>query len=616
MKMRKLLAWLLATVWCSAIQAANVVVLDDSTFVEASLTDATITQRRVLMIPDKKRMDAANWVYVLDKSHKLKNFSAVFVDENGKVLRKFKKNDLQMTELSSSLADDSYTYYFEYTPVSYPVTVTYEWTIESHDGNISYPSFCPIDEYEEEVRHASYTIRCSADAPCRYKAVQCDVLKDKYTIKKQDDGSIKVVFNQLPAVKKEVYALPLYRQIPMVLFAPDHFSYLGTQGQLDTWKNFGRWQYGLLEGRDELPEVMKRKVHELTDALPTKREKIARLYQYLYDNTRYVSIQLGIGGYQPVKASEVVTNGFGDCKGLSNYMVSLLREIGIPAIYAAISTTHAQLLSDFPNLNQLNHAIVAVPMEKDTLWLECTNARIPLGYVHDDIAGHDAVLITSDGGKVVRLPHYADTANVQKSEIKMTVAATGRVQMNCHVRKVNLQYENLLPLLQMDTKEQQKVLLSNIFFPGAQVTKLSVEEEKGKAAVNTILEATSAGYANVTGKRIFAKVNPLKASYGNMSSDENRKNPVFIDFGYCDEEDILISLPDGYRIESMPIAKEITNQFATFKVTFKQENQSLHAHYRVVIHAGTYGANDFEEFVKTKNAIAQAYRQQIVLVSQ
>ncbi len=77
--------------------------------------------------------------------------------------------------------------------------------------------------------------------------------------------------------------------------------------------------------------TLNRKVHELTDHLTDKRQKVFALYDYLQKNTRYISVQLGIGGWQPFPADYVATKRYGDCKALSNFMVALLKEAGIKA---------------------------------------------------------------------------------------------------------------------------------------------------------------------------------------------------------------------------------------------------------------------------------------------
>ena len=128
------------------------------------------------------------------------------------------------------------------------------------------------------------------------------------------------------------------------------------------------------------------------------------VYDYLAKTTRYVSIQLGIGGLQPITATDVCRTGFGDCKGLSYYAGSMGNELGIPATYTVISSTIERLLPDFSSANQMNHVILQVPLPQDTLWLECTNPQLPFGYVHQDIAGHDALLIQPTGGSIYRLP--------------------------------------------------------------------------------------------------------------------------------------------------------------------------------------------------------------------
>jgi transglutaminase-like putative cysteine protease len=137
-----------------------------------------------------------------------------------------------------------------------------------------------------------------------------------------------------------------------------------------SWKDFGKFVYSLKVGRDQLPDNIKQTVHQLADGLTDPKQKISRLYEYMQKNTRYVGIQLGIGGWQPFDAKYVATNGYGDCKALVNYMYSLLKEAGINSYYTLVRAgKYANYITtEFPS-QQFNHVILCVPLQKDTVRL-------------------------------------------------------------------------------------------------------------------------------------------------------------------------------------------------------------------------------------------------------
>ena len=50
---------------------------------------------------------------------------------------------------------------------------------------------------------------------------------------------------------------------------------------MSTWQKYGEWQYKLLDGRDELTEPFRNKLHGLTAHCSTDREKVKAIYDYL-----------------------------------------------------------------------------------------------------------------------------------------------------------------------------------------------------------------------------------------------------------------------------------------------------------------------------------------------
>lgn len=174
----------------------------------------------------------------------------------------------------------------------------------------------------------------------------------------------------MPAITRETFSPLWHEMTTYVVFGPTEFQVDEYKGNMKDWQDFGKFVYSLGAGRDELPDDVKQKIHVIADGIKNPVEKIARLYEYMQRNTRYISIQLGIGGWQPFPAKDVAAKGYGDCKALTNYMYSILKEVGIPSYYSLIRAGRNAnyITEDFPS-SQFNHVILSVPIQKDTIWL-------------------------------------------------------------------------------------------------------------------------------------------------------------------------------------------------------------------------------------------------------
>ena len=580
----------------------------------SSSTDAIQKEKRVIQVLNEKGKEDASFVCLCDRFSSLKKFSGEVRDTSGNVIRKIKKSELKITEYSDGLVSDDYYYFFEYTPSRYPVTITYEWEIKNSDGLIGYPSFVLQKSYNQSVAQASYRILTPADNPCHYRTIN---MQAEVSQQQTADGNwlTEVKVQSLPAIKKEPYSPSLSELLPRIYFTPLNFSFERTKGSMESWQSYGEWQYQLLSGRDQLPPTLKEELQKRTANCNTPYEKIAAIYQYLASTTRYVSIQLGIGGLQPIAAADVNRTGFGDCKGLSNYMRAMLTELGIPSVYTVISTTNRRLLADFASANQNNHVILQVPLPNDTLWLECTNPTLPLGYVHHSIAGHDALLVGPNGGTLCQLPTYADSLNTQVNNTLVTLQPDGSAKVEVKQTSRLFQYEDMASIIDMEPARQKDWLRSDINLVQAKVDAIRANEIKQKEPqLDISYTIESEQYGNKTGKRLFIPINIFHRSFYSPNNQGERTQSIQTNYGYLDIDSISIRLPEGYEIESLPKPVDQESKFGKFRssITLGDAGNVFIVH-RLLYYQGNYPKEDYTDFLDFRKSIATQYGAKIIL---
>jgi len=398
--------------------------------------------------------------------------------------------------------------------------------------------------------------------------------------------------------------------LPCIYFVPQSFSYFQTSGSLQSWQTLGQWYYGLLESRGLLTAQAKEKVHQLTDHLTSTREKVNALYRLLGETTRYVSIQLGIGGYQPMTAGEVWSKGFGDCKGLANYMSALLGEAGIRSVYTLVSTSHKRLIKDLPNFQQLNHVVLMIPDDKDTLWMECTNPQLPLGYIHPDIAGHDAVCITAEGGRLVQVPQYADSLNLRRAEVHVRLAADGAADISLRDENYYDRITDVWTISKMERKKQEEAVARRYQLPECTINHLVTAN--GPTPVSTVcIDAHSRRYAKASGKRLFVNLNPLKVEAPAPPLPTRKYD--YVCEGYRNQERLIVELPTGVEMETMPADVVLTTPYGFLTQQVTASPQQVVIERTLHINSGVWPSSSAAEIAAFFKAVNQHLQGRIIL---
>lgn len=611
--------WAIATYAQTAAQlpeeltrnAYSVVIDNQIEFTCESATSAVKKESITICVLNEKGADAAFFQVMCDNFSSLRKFSGEILDRTGRSIRKIKKSDLQMTEFSSGLSSDDYHYYYDGKGPSYPFTIKYEWEIKYKDGLLSFPIFIPQTTFNQSVVNAVYRFYPSPDVPYRHKSICTDIAPEKKSNGKQNYEEVK--FSALKAMEQEPYGPSLVQLAPRIRFDPIRFFFDGKEGSMESWETYGSWQSSLLKDRDRLPDSFRQTLNELTAHCTSDREKVKVLYDYLGKTTRYVSIQLGIGGFQPATAEKVHKSGFGDCKGLSNYMMAMLKAVGIKSHYAEISTKQARFLKDYMSANQTNHVILQVPLEKDTLWLECTNPKLPFGYIPQGLAGHDALVIANDKGVVCQLPSYPDSINTQTTKAVVIINDDGKATVSVSQDSHLAQYEDMSYFAQLPPNKQKEYLLSQFSIGKSSVKEIQSKEFKEEMPhIDISYTVECEQYGNKTGSRLFIPANPFR--HRAAPRQKTRIHDIYINYGFTDIDHITIKIPDGYTVETLPKPTLINNQFGYFfSFAAINDDNEIKITHGLRIDTKKHPKEAYQDFVAFNKTIADNYADKLIL---
>jgi hypothetical protein len=573
-------------------------------------------ERHVYTILNSNGDNLGKYVSHYDKFLSISDISGVLYDSLGKVIRKAKRKDMQDKSYvgDESLTTDTRYLQHDFYYQDYPYTIDYQEE-DDHDGVLDFDDWLPLVSPGISTQHSKYTIIAPRDYVVRYQLLHG---APPPVITEEKDKKIYTwEAKNMPALHAEDHGPDWEDIVPYVLIAPSDFEAQGYKGNMSTWADYGKFIAQLRSGRDVLPANIRDKVHAITDTIGDTRRKVYALYNYLQQNTHYMNVSLGIGGWQPFPAEYVATKKYGDCKALSNYMVALLKEAGIPARYVEIRAGKdaAPMVESFPSF-QSNHIITCVPMGRDSIWLECTDQEVSPGYMGTFTGGRKAILIDDDGGHIVKTPSYTAKDNTRCRVTRAQVNADGNLDAN-----VTTMYQCVRQDLphamadEMSAEDRTKYLNDLFYLPTYSVDKSHYEEKKGPMPVVTEdLHVVAPNYAGVSGKRLFIAPNVFDRSRVRLSADSIRKYDFVADKAYTDIDSVVITVPAGYQVEAMPKDVAIDCRFGVFRSNVKFENDKL-VYYRFLQQsADRYPPSDYAALVKFYEQLYQSDNQRVVLV--
>jgi hypothetical protein len=496
----------------------------------------------------------------------------------------------------------------------YPFTIEYEYQ-KSTNGFVHIDTWLPVTDYHVAIEKAELKYLTPSSIDFKHKADNFNFVFNESVNSKGLRQYVWGVENFL-AVKKEPLSPRLDALVPKVLLAPVKFEYDGSVGDFTNWQTYGNWSYSLVKSRGALSSETVEKIKALTAGIESDREKVKAIYQFMQQKTRYVCISLGIGGFQPMLASDVDKYSYGDCKALSNYTRTLLSVVGIQSYYTEIGADERQIrYPDFASADQTNHVILTVPLKGDTIWLECTNPFNPFGYVGSANSNRKSLLVTPEGGKLIDMPYYTSEQNKQVTRMNVVVDQTGMIKGKLSVTAEGLRYEDQGFITVRSEKDQKEFLLKSLSLPNLTISSFAIKNEGEQAPVSTLLvDFAASDYATMAGERMFVPLNVVDKMSMNFNPKRERLNDIFIPYGITDEDGFEFAIPEGYRIEFLPAPVNLVTPYGTYQMKCEVKEDKVIYTRKLLLVEGLIEKAKYQDFAQTMEKINSFDNAKLILI--
>ncbi len=556
----------------------------------------------------KKSDFTLDYLYIIfDKYTKIKKAKVEIYNKNNKRIKKINLSKFKKRLFvdNGTVSGDAGMRYVEIPDITPPYKIIFSYTVFKKGNTAFFPVWQPVNKEYESVISSRLRVFDNTKNNLRYKSIN---ISSPQISKEKNTTIYEWEIKNFKYIKFEPFNDRTEDYFPMVLLAPNNFILEDYKSEMTNWESIGRFINKLNAKRNNFTEEQKKEIRNLISNDDDIYDKVKKIYNFLQQNTRYVSIQLGIGGWQPFESRYVHEKKYGDCKALTFYTKSMLAILGIKSYYTLVEAgkNTRDIAVDFPSL-RFNHAILCVPISQDTVWLECTSGIAPFGYSGSFTDDRNVLVVDNSGGKLVKTHSYNSRENIKTVNIDIFPEFTtgnAAIHINTFLTGLAIEDNDFFSLAYQNKKNQRKWLLNILNLDNYNIKNFNIIPVSG--------DIIPKGHYDVDlyVKKIFLKAGTdylFKPYVFNQTGFEplvesKRISDIIIKRSFILEDTISITVPDNISLKKN-VNYELNSEFGTYKISSFQHDNSIIFIRKVELIKGVYPPSKYEKFKTFINTI-------------
>jgi len=566
------------------------------------------TTRKVLILNElgEKNIDA--FLYYDSKTKIKSMILSIYLPNESKPIKVIKEKDFEDYNASDgfSIVTDNRIKISGYQHVvSYPFIA--EFHVEYTTSNTAHiPGFHAIENDYENVLYSQFQISYADNLG--FNKIEKNLQSYSAITATQTQNLLTYTVKNLLYSEKEQSSLSYTNTMPHVLFGLQKFTLEGVEGNVKTWEDFGKWYYSnFIQNQQTLPAATVAKVKQLTATISDPIQKAKVLYAYMQSKTRYISIQLGIGGWKPFPANYVDANGFGDCKALSNYMAALLKAADVEAYVVLVKAgsgfedIHDEMVSV-----QGNHMILALPNGSDYTFIECTSQTAPFSYITNFTDGRKVIIVKPTGAIIYKTPAQLNHANLQKTKGVINVDEFGAITSELAILNQGTFFDACQSFPSLKAEDVTKMVKSRYdLIKSMNDVSFSFTNDVENIVFTENYTIKTKPHLKKMGNQFMLPLNLIHPLLFIPKNYKERKFDFTTGRGYLYEDELVIKLPEQAEITFLPEPKNIISEYGDYVLDITKNQNKIIVKRKFLLKADIYSKAAYHDYKKFREDVAQ-----------
>jgi transglutaminase-like putative cysteine protease len=385
-----------------------------------------------------------------------------------------------------------------------------------------------------------------------------------------------------------------------------------------SWADIARWYASLARDRYTVTAPVEAELRDVVKDARTRADTIHAVHRWVAQDVRYLSVALGMGGYQPRSPDEVIRTGFGDCKDKATLFVAALGKLGITA-YPVLLNSTGGVDPRLPSIEQFDHAIAAVPNPGGGYtFVDLTADLVPYGSLPYAEQGEFALVVHPDGSsEELTMPQEPVTANESITRLTGELSAEGIFRGTYEVIGRGAHQYDLRGVFANELNQEQRVSLTRSLasqvFNGATGDSLVTFDGTDLSAEARVSLRVSGGKAATLAGGALILTNPF-GTMGSVLDDVTeleasgpRRFPIDAEKvlgGQTTLNELRLTLPEG-MVATLPPSVRASSAFGEYSVEYAQKGRELTMVRRITGARGVHAPARLPELLAWYRAMAK-----------